>query len=90
MNAAIASVSGPDTAIAGNDDSCGVQSEATFASTAGEQYLIRVGGYQTAVGTASMTIECVPGFICPADFNQDGGVDGADIAEFFGRWENGC
>lgn len=27
---------------------------------------------------------------CPADFNDDGGIDGADIEAFFLRWENGC
>ena len=27
---------------------------------------------------------------CPADFNQDGGIDGADVEFFFGRWERGC
>lgn len=27
---------------------------------------------------------------CPADFNGDGGVDGADIEAFFARWEDGC
>ncbi|MBS0195201.1 MAG: DUF642 domain-containing protein [Planctomycetes bacterium] len=26
---------------------------------------------------------------CPADFNQDGGVDGSDVAAFFDRWELG-
>ncbi len=26
---------------------------------------------------------------CPADFNQDGGVDGADIESFFVAWQNG-
>jgi len=26
---------------------------------------------------------------CPADFNQDGGIDGSDVAAFFGQWENG-
>ncbi|MEI7656478.1 MAG: DNRLRE domain-containing protein [Phycisphaerae bacterium] len=26
---------------------------------------------------------------CPADFNRDGGVDGADVAGFFERWEQG-
>jgi hypothetical protein len=32
---------------------------------------------------------CAP---CAADFNQDGGVDGADVASFFPEWENsgGC
>ncbi|MBS0195705.1 MAG: hypothetical protein JSR77_03010 [Planctomycetes bacterium] len=26
---------------------------------------------------------------CPADFNQDGGVDGGDVSAFFDRWETG-
>jgi hypothetical protein len=26
---------------------------------------------------------------CPADFNQDGGVDGSDVADFFASWETG-
>jgi len=26
---------------------------------------------------------------CPADFNQDGGVDGADVEAFFVAWESG-
>ena len=31
--------------------------------------------------------DCAPP--CPADFNQDGGVDGSDVAAFFSAWENG-
>lgn len=27
--------------------------------------------------------------VCPADFNCDGGVDGDDVIDFFGRWDNG-
>ncbi|MBS0197806.1 MAG: LamG domain-containing protein [Planctomycetes bacterium] len=27
---------------------------------------------------------------CPADFNADGGIDGADVSAFFERWEDGC
>jgi spore coat protein A len=27
---------------------------------------------------------------CPADFNQDGGVDGADVEAFFDAWESGA
>ncbi|MBS0195285.1 MAG: hypothetical protein JSR77_00850 [Planctomycetes bacterium] len=27
---------------------------------------------------------------CPADFNQDGGIDGADVDWFFGAWESGA
>ncbi|MCX5691549.1 MAG: hypothetical protein NTV94_17450 [Planctomycetota bacterium] len=26
---------------------------------------------------------------CPADYNQDGGVDGQDVDPFFADWENG-
>ncbi|MBS0195301.1 MAG: hypothetical protein JSR77_00930 [Planctomycetes bacterium] len=26
---------------------------------------------------------------CPADFNQDGGIDGADVEAFFNAWESG-
>jgi hypothetical protein len=32
---------------------------------------------------------CESGVPCPADFNQDGGVDGADIESFFVTWEAG-
>ncbi|MBS0197380.1 MAG: hypothetical protein JSR77_11545 [Planctomycetes bacterium] len=27
--------------------------------------------------------------LCPADFNQDGGVDGGDVQSFFASWEQG-
>ncbi len=33
-----------------------------------------------------MTCACLE---CPADFNLDGGIDGADVSAFFGRWEAG-
>ena len=36
---------------------------------------------------ATLTVNS--GIPCPADFNQDGGVDGSDIADFFLAWENG-
>ena len=26
---------------------------------------------------------------CPADYNQDGGIDGSDVDAFFASWENG-
>lgn len=26
--------------------------------------------------------------VCPADFNQDGGIDGSDVSDFFIAWEN--
>ncbi len=38
-------------------------------------------------GGATLTIcACLD---CPADFNQDGGVDGTDVSAFFDRWEIG-
>lgn len=27
---------------------------------------------------------------CPADFNQDGGIDGSDLGAFIAAWEGGC
>jgi len=32
---------------------------------------------------------CSPCPRCPADFNEDGGIDGADVGAFFEAWENG-
>jgi hypothetical protein len=45
-----------------NDDFCGLQSEITFAATAGRQYLIEVGGFDsmTGVGAISIRSEGVP------------------------------
>jgi hypothetical protein len=45
-----------------NDDFCGLQSEITFAATAGSRYLIEVGGFDsmTGVGTISIRSEGVP------------------------------
>jgi hypothetical protein len=36
--------------------------------------------------TALLTVNAAG---CPADFNQDGGVDGADVSAFFEAWEAG-
>jgi hypothetical protein len=41
-----------------NDDSCGQQSEATFTATAGNQYLIEIGGYGSATGQGVLSIGC--------------------------------
>ena len=83
----------PNTVITCNDDSCGLQSQISFAVTAGQNYLIRVGGYSfnggTENGNVTMTIGTECSFPCPADFNQDGGVDGADVDAFFAAWEAG-
>jgi hypothetical protein len=40
--------------------------------------------------TSRQAIVTVNGGVpCPADFNQDGGVDGADVEDFFSAWESG-
>ncbi|MBS0197761.1 MAG: hypothetical protein JSR77_13485 [Planctomycetes bacterium] len=35
------------------------------------------------------TLRIVTAAPCPADFNQDGGVDGGDVQDFFAAWEMG-
>jgi hypothetical protein len=42
----------------------------------------RAGSYAQSGGVISSPF-------CPADFNQDGGVDGADVSAFFAEWEAG-
>ena len=74
-------------AIACNDDFCGVQSSITADVRAGQTYLIRISGYQSAQGTGQLNISTTVS--CPADFNVDGGVDGADVSAFFAAWESG-
>ncbi|MCX5688340.1 MAG: hypothetical protein NTV94_00865, partial [Planctomycetota bacterium] len=73
-----------------NDDSVlyGTGSMLQFAATAGVTYTLRLGGYDADIrGSADLTVDFVRG--CAADFNFDGGVDGADVGEFFGQWEGG-
>jgi subtilisin family serine protease len=81
--------SAPNTVITCNDDSCAVQSQISFQANAGQNYLIRIGGWRGQTGNVTMTIGTECSTPCPADFNQDGGVDGADIDAFFSAWENG-
>jgi hypothetical protein len=52
----------------------------------GQSVLIRVAtNMATTFGAGTLNVE----FVCIADFNVDGGVDGGDIASFFGAWESG-
>jgi len=44
--------------------------------------------YHPTLGGNRSAIVILPG-PCPADFNQDGGVDGADVEEFFQTWAEG-
>ena len=77
-----------------NDDSfCTVsslRSRVEFDGVSGSWYFIRVGGYFNSQGCGVLNIACVPSNQCPtcaADFNLDGGIDGADIDAFFTAWE---
>ncbi|MCX5691180.1 MAG: immunoglobulin domain-containing protein [Planctomycetota bacterium] len=47
---------------------------------------LNAGCYWAATYTLRVN-DCAPA--CPADFNQDGGVDGADVDAFFSAWESG-
>jgi hypothetical protein len=62
----------------------------TFQVVEGQRYLIRLGGYNGQTGSGTMNVALTPDPLpCPADFNQDGGVDGADVDAFFAEWEAG-
>jgi hypothetical protein len=41
-----------------NDDACGRQSEITFPATAGNEYLIEVGGFGVSIGMGVISISC--------------------------------
>jgi len=52
---------GPDTALACNDDACGTggtRSRVSWQATAGQVYTIRVGGFTTATGTGTLVLTC--------------------------------
>ncbi len=56
-------------------------------------YRCRVGGgCACESGPNAFTYSNVVNFAvaCPADFNGDGGIDGADVEAFFARWVDGC
>lgn len=54
------------TSLAENDDACGVQSSATFACVAGNDYMIEVGGYSSASGNGLLSVNC---FLPPPNDN---------------------
>lgn len=78
---------GPNTAVACNDDGCGDPrglSTVVFATEAGRHYLIRVGGWRGAQGSGMMSISCGPpcGMACsgvlesePCVASTNGGCD---------------
>ncbi|MCX7963895.1 MAG: hypothetical protein N2644_05385 [Candidatus Sumerlaea chitinivorans] len=65
--------------IACNDDSCDLSSEVTLSVTAGEEYLIRIGGYDSDVGTYRMQLFGPPALGLVPDCNANGTPDECDI-----------
>jgi hypothetical protein len=81
--------------IACNDDFCtggGVgfnrASQVSFRVVAGEDYLIRISGYNGASGSGSLNFSFVAD--CTADFNHSGGKEVQDIFDFLAAWFGGC
>ncbi|MCI0676650.1 MAG: hypothetical protein L0Y42_12855, partial [Phycisphaerales bacterium] len=75
--------------LACDDDTCGLQSEVTFIATAGNCYKVRVGGFGTAAGSGTMTINNsgVPcGGDCPSDLNNDGVTNVLDLLDLIEAW----
>jgi len=67
-NCNITSPGNANLAIACNDDFCGLQSSVTFAAVAGTTYKIRLGGYNGAQGTGTLTISNAT---CPIQSNDN-------------------
>ena len=64
-----------------NDDSCGWQSEVTFDATAGQQYLIEVGGFGDNTGQGLISVSCEGS----APTSQSDLGDAPDSTNNFGR-----
>ena len=81
--------SGRSTYLACSDDNCGVrQSKIVQPVIVGHTYAIRVGGYLANRGPGTLNLAFLA---CPADFNNDGFVDGFDYDDFVACFEgDGC
>jgi hypothetical protein len=71
------------------DDTCGLQSEITFAAKAGNCYKIRVGGFGAAAGSGQLTISnsgapCTSG--CVSDVDNNGTTNVDDLLIIINGW----
>lgn len=74
--------------VACNDNGTGCASSTStmsFNVSAGAAYYIRLGGL-TGGGAGTMNVVCAPVTPCPADLNEDGTVDGADLSAVLNFW----
>ncbi|MBY0263070.1 MAG: hypothetical protein K2Q20_12050, partial [Phycisphaerales bacterium] len=79
-----------------NDDFCAggpgsgsnLASLVRFRAEAGEDYLVRVSGFDDAVGRGNLSFSVVAD--CAADFNRSGARDVSDIFAFLSAWFGGC
>lgn len=76
-------------AVACDDNTAGCSnntSSMTFAASTNQVFYLRVGG-ATAGGAGTLNISCTPvAPPCPADFNDDGIINGSDLAVLLGAW----
>lgn len=63
------------TCVGGNDDSCGLQSEVQFISSAGTQYYIYVFGFGTATGNYQLDLTCTPAPPIPSNDDCSGAIN---------------
>lgn len=65
------------------------QSRVSFAATAGQAYLIRIGSRTGARGAGELRIT-QPGIGCPCDWNRTGGLTLQDLFDFLSDWFAGA
>ncbi len=73
------------TSVACNDDFCGLQSQVSWASTAGVQYRIRVHGFVGATGAYTLNVTCTTPLVEGVNNNpvEVANVGKLSVGEFF-------
>ncbi len=77
--------------LACNDDFCGLQTQVSWSSVAGQSYIIRLGGWNQSRGSGLITVTEAGTAGCDdTDFNNDGLFpDTADIDDFLSVFSGG-